>query len=152
MSYFERRQSSSSRDIFSTIGAADASSREQQNSCTYIPNFVHFCRDVGRNKNQGGKGGKAFSRRMFCFHSCLNLRGRLTPWPQVPTALFCRAIYLHSRFNFLTSFSLFFLSAYVSKVHFSWSFLIPKGFLTINASCEKVALSVDGVSIEKVQN
>ena len=104
MSSFEQRQSSSSRDIFSTIGAADASSilREQQNSCTYIPNFIHFCRAVGRKENPGGK------ENVFLPFLPKSERA-IDPLTQVPTALFCRAIYLHSRFNFLTSFSLFFL-------------------------------------------
>ena len=132
MSSFEQRQSSSSRDIFSTIGAADASSilREQQNSCTYIPNFIHFCRAVGRKENPGGK------ENVFLPFLPKSERA-IDPLTQVPTALFCRAIYLHSRFNFLTSFSLFFLcKCLFRKYAFHEAF---KGFfLTINALCKKV--------------
>ena len=142
MSSFEQRQSSSSRDIFSTIGAADASSilREQQNSCTYIPNFIHFCRAVGRKENPGGKEN--------VFLPILPKSERaIDPLTQVPTALFCRAIYLHSRFNFLTSFSLFFyVSAYFESTLFMKLFK-TKGFFLTRAkkfsTLIGVALSVD---------
>ena len=78
-------------------------------------------RAQGRRKEGKSRGGgQGLLKEKILLPFLPKSKRVIDPLTQVLTALFCRAIYLHSRFNFLTSFSLFFyLSAFISKVRFS---------------------------------
>ena len=89
--------------------------------------FLQGRRKEGKSRGEGQGLFKENVLRPFLSKS----KRAINPLNQVPTALFCGAIYLHSRFNFLTSFSLFFLFKcfYFESTLFMKLFK-TKGFLT----------------------
>ena len=89
-----------------------------------------------RKEGKSRGGGQGLLKENILLPFLPKSKRVIDPLTQVLTALFCRAIYLHSRFNFLTSFSLFFLFKcfYFESTLFMKLFK-AKGFFN---TCEKV--------------